>query len=119
MTPNEQNQRESDDYWQAVQDVAEHIVAELNDADADADRDELWTQLVDERCDQHDYVIGTELQIHTLLYSDHPCASFFNGTFASQGRNSTEDFPFAEFAADAFEMDVTDKVKQLLEGHDA
>lgn len=105
-------------YRQAVLDVAENVVAELNDADTDIDRDELLTQLIDERCDQHDYVINDELQIHTLLYSNHPCAGFFNGTFSARGRNSTDSFPFAELAADAFEMDVTEKVRELLEDND-
>ena len=117
MRPDEKTQREIDDYRQAVQDVAENVVAELEDVDSDDDRDELLAQLIDERCDQHDYVIGNELQIHTLLYSTHPCAAFFSGTFKSDYR-STDNFPFADFAADAFEMDVTDKVKQLLEESD-
>ena len=114
MRPDEKTQREIDDYRQAVQDVAENVVAELQDADPDDDRDELLTQLIDERCEQHDYVIGTELQIHTLLYSNHPCAAFFSGTYKSDF-NSTDSFPFADFAADAFEMDVIDKVKELLD----
>lgn len=118
MRPNEKTQREIDDYQQAVQDVAENVVAEMQDADPDDDRDELLTQLVDERCDQHDHVINDELQIHTLLYSNHPCAALFNGTYKSD-YNSTDSFPFADFAADAFEMDVIDKVKELMEAHDA
>ena len=119
MPTPEQSQQALDNYRQAVQDVAENVVAELNDGDTDTDRDELLTQLIDERCDQHDHVINDQLQIHTLMYSDHPCAGFFNGTFSTRGRNSTDAFPFAELAADAFEMDVTDKVKQLLEDSDA
>lgn len=114
MRPDEKTQREIDDYRQAVQDVAENVVAELQDADPDDDRDELLTQLVHDRTDQHDYVISTELQVHTLLYSAHPCAAFFNGTY-KHDFNSTDSFPFADFAADAFEMDVTENVKQLLE----
>jgi hypothetical protein len=111
----EQIIRDLDNYRQAVQDVAENVVAELADADTDNDRDELLTQLVHDRTDQHEYVINDELQIHTLLYSDHPCAGFFNGTFKSD-YGSGDNFPFADFAADAFETDVTTKVKQLLEG---
>ena len=114
MRPDEKTQREIDDYRQAVKDVAENVVAELQDADPDEDRDEHLTQLIDERCDQHDYVINDELQIQTLLYSNHPCAAFFSGTYKSD-HNSTDSFPFADFAADAFEMDVTENVKQLLE----
>lgn len=100
-------------YWSAVEDVAEHIVAEFNDAD-DEDRDELLTRLVNEHTEQHDYVIGTELQIHTLQFSNHPCASFFHGTF--KNRYDIHDcFPFQVFAADAFEADVKDKVLELLD----
>lgn len=118
MRPNEKTQREIEDYRQAVQDVAENVVAELQDADADDDWDELLTQLVHDRTDQHQYVIHDELQIQTLLYSNHPCAAFFSGTFKSDF-NSTDNFPFADFAADAFEMDVTAKVRELLEESDA
>ena len=114
LRPDEQTQQDLDNYRHAVQDVAENVVAKLNDVDTDIDRDELLIQLVHDRTDQHDYVINDELQIHTLLYSENPCAAFFNGTFKSD-HVSTDNFPFADFAADAFEMDVTDKVKQLLE----
>ena len=116
--PDEQTQHDLANYRQAVSDVAENVVAELNDADTDNNRDELLTQLIDERCDQHDYVINDELQIHTLLYSQNPCAAFFNGTFKSDYA-SGDNFPFADFAADAFEMDVIVKVKELLEDADA
>lgn len=98
--------------------MAENVVAELADADTDNDRDELLIQLIGERCDQHGYVINDELQIHTLLYSQNPCAGFFNGTFKSDYA-SGDNFPFADFAADAFEMDVIDKVRELLEESDA
>lgn len=114
MRPNKKTQREIDDYRQAVQDVAENVVAELQDADPDEDRDELLSQLVHDRTDQHEYVINDELQIHTLLYSNHPCAALFNGTYKSDC-NSTDSFPFADFAADTCEMDVIDKVKELLD----
>jgi hypothetical protein len=118
MRPNEKTQREIDDYRQAVQDVAENVVAELQDADLDDDRDELLAQLVHDRTDQHEYVINDQMQIQTLLYSNHPCAAFFSGTYKSD-YNSTDNFPFADFAADAFEMDVIDKVRELLEESDA
>ena len=81
----EQIQRDLDNYRQAVNDVAENVIAELNDADTDSadDRNEFLTQLIHDRTDQHDYVINDELQVHTLLYSNNPCAGFFNGTFKS------------------------------------
>ena len=69
-----------DNYWQAVQDVAENVVAELIDAESDEDRDELLTRLVHDHTDQHDYVIRDDLQIHTLQFSQNPCAALFNGT---------------------------------------
>lgn len=100
-------------YWSAVENVAEHIVAEFNDAD-DEDRDELLTRLVNEHTEQHDYVIGTELQIYTLQFSNHPCASFFHGTFKTR-YDIHDSFPFQAFAADAFEEDVKDKVLELLD----
>ena len=45
-----------DNYWQAVQYLAENIVAELADVDPEEDRDETLTRLVHDRTDQHDYV---------------------------------------------------------------
>ena len=57
--------------------------------------------------------INDELKLHTLRYSKHPCAALFNGTLSS-GYQSTDDFPFAAFAGDAFETDVSAKVKELL-----
>lgn len=105
---------EHDNYWQAVIDVAENVVAELNDADADEDREELLARLVHERTDQHDYVIRDDLQIHTLQCSQHPCAALFNGTLLGHQYQPGDSFPFAAFAADAFEMDVIQKIKLLL-----
>lgn len=109
---------EHDNYWQAVQDTAENVVAELADADPDEDRDELLTRLVHERTDQHDYVIRDDLQIHTLQCSQHPCAALFNGTLVGHQYKPGDNFPFAAFAADAFEADVIQKTKLLLEQGD-
>ena len=78
--PNEQH----DNYWQAVADVAESIVAEVRDADPDEDRDELLHRLLHENTDDHDYVVRDDLQIHTLQYSKHPCAALFNGTLLGE-----------------------------------
>ena len=111
--PNHAKQ-EHDNYWQAVTDVAKNVVAELRDADADEDRDELLTRLVHESIDQHDCVIRDDLQIQTLQHSQHPCAALFNGTLVGHHYGPGDNFPFAAFAADAFEMDVTHKVKKLL-----
>ena len=111
--PNQAKQQH-DDYWQAVTDVAENVVAEFRDTDDDEDRDELLTRLVHESTDQHDYVIFNELQVHTLQHSKHPCAALFNGTLVGHSYRPGDSFPFAGFAADAFEMDVTSKVKELL-----
>ncbi|NLS97539.1 MAG: hypothetical protein GXX96_35820 [Planctomycetaceae bacterium] len=110
------SKQEHDNYWQAVTDVAEGIVAELQDTDDedDEDRDELLTRLVHESTDQHDYVIFNELQVYTLQHSKHPCAALFNGTLLGSRYRPGDSFPFAAFAADAFEMDVTQKVKELL-----
>jgi hypothetical protein len=107
---------EHDNYWQAVMDVAEAIVTELNDAEPDEDQDELLTRLVDESTDQHDYVIRDDLQIHTLQQSQNPCAALFNGTLGRYA--SGDNFPFAAFAADAFAADVAHKVRLLLEKED-
>ena len=74
MSPDHEN------YWQAVQDVAENIVAEMADAGPEDDLYVLLARLVHERTDQYDYAIHCDLQIHTLQYSDHPCAALFNGT---------------------------------------
>lgn len=112
MRPNEQAQQDSQNYWQAVEDMAEQIVEELDEAEPDH-RDELLHRLLHENTDQHDYVINDDLQLHTLRYSKHPCAALFNGTLSS-GYQSTDDFPFAAFAGDAFETDVSAKVKELL-----
>jgi predicted transcriptional regulator len=101
-----------DNYWQTVHDVAESILAELEDTDED--RDEVLTRLVDEYTDQHDYVVQDDLQIHTLQHSDNPCAAIFNGTVLSNRYQSGDNFPFAAFAADAFAADVASKVKGML-----
>ena len=103
-----------DNYWQAVQDVAENVVAELADADPEEDRDEILARLVHDRTDQHDYVIRDDLQVHTLQFSQSPCAALFNGTILGGNYRPGDDFPFASFAADAFEADVIHKVKLLL-----
>ncbi|MEZ5944913.1 MAG: hypothetical protein R3C18_26310 [Planctomycetaceae bacterium] len=101
------------DYWQAVTDVAENVVADLEDDDEN-DRDELISRLIAEKCDQHDYVIGVDLCIHTLRYSNNSCAGFFDGTFAANHFARNAEFPFSDLAADAFEADVSDKVNELL-----
>ena len=110
--PDNQAKREHDDYWQAVADVAEGIIAELEDTDED--RDELLHRLVHEATDQHDYVIRDDLQTQTLQHSQHPCAALFNGTLIGHPYCPGDNFPFAAFAADAFEMDVTQKVRESL-----
>lgn len=107
-----------DNYWQAVEDVAENVVAELADADPDEDRDEVLARLVHDRTDQHHYVISDDLQIHTLQYSQHPCAALFNGTLQGHRYAPGDNFPFASFAADAFEADVIGKVRQLIDQPD-
>lgn len=110
--PDDQAKQQHDDYWQAVTDVAESIVAELEDTDED--QDELLTRLIHEAIDQHDYVIRDDLQIQTLQHSQHPCAALFNGTLIGHHYRPGDNFPFAAFAADALEMDVSQKVKELL-----
>ncbi len=113
MCQQQQAKQEHDDYWQAVTDVAENVVADL-DADDEDDRDELISRLIAEKCDQHEYVIGNDLCIHTLKYSSNACAGFFDGTFAGNQYARNAEFPFTDLAADAFEADVTDKVRELL-----
>lgn len=103
-----------DDYWDAVNDVAERVFLEVSESDEE-DRDESVVQLISENCDQHEYVIHNELQIHTLLYSRNACAGFFDGTFAANQYGRSDDFPFADLAADAFVADVTNKVRQFLD----
>jgi hypothetical protein len=107
--PNEQH----DNYWQAVADVAENIVAELRDADPEEDRDDLLHRLLHENTDDHDYVVRDDLQIHTLQHSQHSCAALFNGTLLGERFRPGDNFPFASFAAEAFEADVAAKVKTL------
>ena len=110
--PNDQAKQEHDDYWQAVNDVAETVVAELEDTNED--EDESLIRLVHEATDQHDYVIRDDLQIQTLQHSQHPCAALFNGTLLGHHYLPSDNFPFAAFAADAFEADVIQQVKELL-----
>ena len=114
MSSKEQSQRDNDNYRQAVADLAEQIVAELRDAESGEDQDELLHRLLHENTDQHDYVIRDDLQIQTLLYSKHPSAALFNGTLLQEKCRSTDAFPFASFAAEAFEMDLAEKVKEML-----
>ena len=106
--------KQHDAYWQAVADVAEQIVAEVQDADPEDNRDELLHRLLHENTDDHEYVVCNELQIQTLQYSQHPCAALFNGTLLAKHHLPGNNFPFASFAAEAFEMDVAAKVKKLL-----
>lgn len=113
MCQQNEAQQQNDEYIQAVIDVAENVVADLEDSD-DEDRDELLTRLIAEKCDQHEYVIGNDLCIHTLKYSNNACAGLFDGTFAANHYARNAQFPFTDLAADAFEADVTDKVKELL-----
>ena len=110
----EQAKQEHDDYWQAVTDVAESVIDDLDDADDEENQDELLIRLIAEKCDQHEYVIGNDLCIHTLKYSVNACAGFFDGTFAAHQYARNAQFPFVDLAADAFEADVTDKVRELL-----
>lgn len=112
MCQQQQANQESDDYWAAVTDVAENVIDDLEDADED--RDECLTRLIAEKCDQHEYVIGVDLCIHTLKYSSNACAGFFDGTFTASQYARNAEFPFTNLAADAFEADVTNKVKELL-----
>ena len=112
MRPEQQSKLDNDNYWQAVSDLAQQIVDELNDSD-DEDRNELLHRLLHETTDQHDFVINDELQLHTLRHSNNPCAALFNGTLLG-GYQSSDEFPFAAFAADAFEADVAQKVSELL-----
>lgn len=115
MCNQQQAKQEHDDYWQGVIDVAENVIADLENEDADEDdRDELLARLIAEKCDQHEYVIGNDLCIHTLKYSGNACAGFFDGTFAASQYARDAEFPFTDLAADAFEADVCDKVKELL-----
>lgn len=76
-TPSDQAQRDHDDYWQAVNDLAEQVVAEVQDTDATDGHDEVLHRLLHEHTDQHDYVIRDGLQVQTLRYSQHPCAALF------------------------------------------
>jgi hypothetical protein len=112
-TRNHQAQQDHDDFWQAVTDLSEQIVAEFQDTDED--RDEALHRLLHENTDDHDYVIRDDLQIRTLQHSKHPCAALFNGTLLGERHRPTDKFPFAAFAAEAFEMDVAEKVKVLLD----
>ena len=110
--PNDQAKQEHDDYWQVVSDVAEAVVTEWEDTDEDGD--ETLIRLVHEATDQHDYVVRDDLQVQTLQYSQHPCAALLNGTLLGHRYLPRDRFPFAAFAADAFEADVIQQVKELL-----
>lgn len=114
MCRNQPAQQEHDEYWQAVIDVAESVIDDLDDADDQKNQDELLTRPIAEKCDQHEYVIGNDLCIHTLKYSNNACAGFFDGTFSANQYARNAQFPFVDLAANAFEADVTDKVKELL-----
>ena len=112
--PDDPAKQQHEDYWLAVNDVAEAVVAELEDTDTEEGRNEQLTRLVHEATDQHDCVIRDDLQIQTLQHSHHPCASLFNGTLLGHRYLPGDNFPFAAFAADAFEADVIQQVKELL-----
>ena len=59
-------------------------------------------------------MVRDDLQIQTLQQSQHPCAALFNGTLLGHHYLPRDRFPFAAFAADAFEADVVQQVKELL-----
>jgi hypothetical protein len=111
-TPDHQGQQSHESYWQAVTDLAQQIVTELQDTDQD--QDEVLHRLLHETTDDHDYVVRDDLQIQTLQYSRHPCAALFHGTLLGERYRPNDSFPFAAFAAEAFEMDVAQKVRELL-----
>lgn len=113
MGRQEIQQEEFDQYWHAVNDAAEAVLAEIQDFEEDQDGEEQLSFVVTDHCDQHEYVINEELNVHTLLYSQNPCAAFFNGTFPISRYHCGDPFPFAELAADAFEADVIGRVQQL------
>ncbi len=108
-----QSNSHRDDYWAAVNEVAENVVAELGDFDVEA-KDEMAIQLISEKCDQHGYVIHVELQIRT----QNACAGLFDGTFDASQYGCNDDFPFADLAADALVADVSDRVRQMLDEHE-
>ena len=115
MNQQDTKEKECDEYWHAVNETAESIVAEFMDNDDGQDQHELLQSLVSESCDQHGYVICDDLSIHTLLYSQNACAGFFNGTFAPSQYASDAPFPFSTLAGAAFEIDVAYRVQRLLE----
>jgi hypothetical protein len=104
-----QSQQDGDNYWDAVDDVAEEIAEELGFAEPD-ERDELLYQLLHEKAETNEYVINYDLQIITLQHSENPCAALFNGSVRS-GYLNTDGFPFAAFAFDAFVTDIAKKVR--------
>ena len=115
MGRQEIQQEEFDQYWHAVNDAANAVLAEIQEADDGQDRNEQLSFIVADHCDQHEYVINEVLNVHTLLYSQNPCAAFFNGTFPISRYRCGDPFPFAELAADAFEADVIGRVHQLID----
>lgn len=108
-------EKECEEYWHAVNETAESIIAEFMDNDDGQDQHELLQSLLSEFCDQHGYVICDDLNIHTLLYSQNACAGFFNGTFAANKYASDAPFPFSTLAGAAFEIDVAYRVQRLLD----
>lgn len=108
----EQARTDHDNYWDAVITAAENVVENHRSDIENGNVDESdFEQLINEHCDQHDYVINVDLQIHTLLYSAHPCVGFDLGPRAKP----TDEFPFGWFAGYAFERDVLEKAKDYLE----
>jgi len=98
MNQQDTKEKECEEYWHAVKETAESIVAEFMDNEDGQDQHELLQCLLSESCDQHGYVICDELSIHTLLYSQNACAGFFNGTFAANKHASDAPFPFSTLA---------------------
>lgn len=120
MSPNDR-QKASDAglaaYRAMVTEAAEKIVAKLTGDHADERNrwHQLYVQYLHEYTCDHEAHTNPYNAIQTLIYSDHPCSGIRNDAGSDCGEG--DEFPFAEFAVDAFEDDVNELAIELLEAH--
>lgn len=102
-----------EEYWHQVESAAEDIVGKLLDEEC---RGRAWERIIErdihDHQNTHEWVMNTDKAAEVLKYSKHPSAEIFNHGLDAAMHN--DDFPFSVCAAGAFEMDLRDKVEEIL-----
>lgn len=106
--------KERDSYREMVEGTAESIVSKLtkDHADERGRWNELFGLILHDFTSDHEAHTNPYLALLTLQYSDNACSGFGQGT--GKDKKPDDEFPFCEFAADAFEDDVKDFALEVL-----